>query len=154
MVNNAMTQTQAAGPTLKPSSQRLTEFLAEIIKGGVYLTLFLPLLINQNFLFPFAFPRTVIFRIIVEICLALYLFLLLTNRRSRPQFSPLAWLFAGFIIVLIVTTLTGVNPYHSFWSSTERSEGLVTWLHLFFYFILLTALFKTREDWLVFFSLF
>jgi O-antigen ligase len=54
---------------------------------------------------------------------------------------------ALFLLVLILTSVVGVNFERSFWSTFERMTGLLTFFHLFGFFIVLTSVFKKREDW-------
>ena len=46
----------------------------------------------------------------------------------------------------------GVNSFRSFWSNIERGEGLLTLYHLFVFFVLLSAFFRTKKDWLRYFD--
>src|SRR3989338_9033102 len=128
--------------------KKLEKYLLQIITVGISILFFLPLLVNEHFLFPFVFPRTIVFRLIIESCLVLYLMVCLRNQYYRPRRSVLLALLAGFVGVMAVTSLFGADPYHSFWSSVERSEGIVTWLHLLAFFIILVGVYKTWDDWL------
>ena len=128
-------------------------YLLQIIKIGIFIIIFLPFLVNHNFLFPFVFPRTIAFRLIIEICLALYLFLIFLNRNFRPQWSVMLVLITGFIGLMIITSFFGVDWHHSLWSSTERSEGIISWLHFLAFFVILVNILKTKEDWLQLFKL-
>lgn len=127
--------------------------LLQIIKVGIFITLFLPLFVNNNLLFPFVFPRTIAFRLIIEICLALFIVIALLDKNYRPRFSILLSLITGFVGIMIVSSAFGANLYHSFWSTIERSEGINTWLHLLAFFVILTSVFKSKKDWLELFNL-
>lgn len=129
-------------------ADKLTNFYLQIIKAGVLLILFLPLFVYEKLLFPFVFPKTIVFRIIIEVLLIFYLALIIVKPEYRIRKSVLLILITAFVGVMIISSLLGVNPYHSFWSSIERSEGIITWLHLMAFFIILIGVFKTKKDWL------
>ena len=119
-----------------------------IIKWGTYAALFTPLIINTNFFFPFVAPKTFFFRILVEIIVAAYAFLAISNpRRYLPKINPLNIAVFIFLAVFIITSFTGINLERSFWSTYERMTGIWTMVHLFALFIVLSSVFKKKEDW-------
>lgn len=118
-----------------------------IITWGTYLVLFTPLLINTQFFFPFVAPKTIFFRIIVEIILLAYLFLVLADRRYRPRINTLTIALTVFLGIFILASFTGINLHRSFWSTNERMTGIFTMLHLFAFFLILTSTFKERKEW-------
>lgn len=118
-----------------------------VIQWGTYLVLFAPLIIIKSSFFPFVTPKTIFFNVIVEIILVIYLFLAISTPRYRPKLNPLTITIAIFLGVLILTSITGINVSRSFWSTHERMTGLFTFLHLFAFFVILTSVFKKREDW-------
>jgi len=134
--------------------ERKFEFLSSpekaylfIIRWGTYLILFTPLIISTEFFFPFVAPKTIFFRVLVEIILAAYLFLIISNRRYRPRVNPLTIAIVLFLGIFILASLTGINLERSFWSTSERMTGIWTMLHLFAFFIVLSSVFKKRENW-------
>lgn len=131
----------------------LANILLQIIKTGIFVILLLPLFVDQNFLFPFVFPRTILFRLIIELCLVCYLVLIIIVPSYRPRWSPLLGLLVIFIAAMIISSSVGVNWYQSFWSSIERSEGIVTWLHFLIFFIILSSIFQTQKNWLQLFKM-
>jgi O-antigen ligase/tetratricopeptide (TPR) repeat protein len=118
-----------------------------IITWGTYLALFTPLILNTKFFFPFVAPKTIFFRIIVEIITAAYLLLVFTQKRYRPRISPLNIALTVFLAVFILASFMGINLDRSFWSTNERMTGIWTMLHLFSFFMVLTSVFKKRKDW-------
>ncbi|MFH1841406.1 MAG: O-antigen ligase family protein [Candidatus Nealsonbacteria bacterium] len=119
-----------------------------IVRWGTYLVLFTPLIISTNFFFPFVAPKTIFFRIIIEIIFAAYIFLLLiSNSRYRPRITALTISVILFLGIFILASFTGINFERSFWSTNERMTGIWTMLHLFVFFIVLGSVFKKREDW-------
>ena len=90
-----------------------------VITWGTYLLMFTPLVFNTKFFFPFVAPKTVFFRMAVEIIFAAWLLLVLLNRRYRPRLSYLSLALALFLLVFILASFTGVNLDRSFWSTNE-----------------------------------
>ena len=122
------------------------------IRWGIYLALFTPLIIHTKFFFPFVAPKTIFFRIIVEITLVAYIFLVALNRKYLPKITPLTIALTIFLEVFILASLIGVNFERSFWSTYERMTGLFTMLHLYAFFIILSSCFRKMEDWQKFFG--
>lgn len=126
--------------------------LAKFLRFGLYLTAFVPLVIFRDFLSPFNFGKTLVFRSIIEILGAVYLVLILKDRSYLPRRDKLFWAFLLFTAIFTVTTLTSVNPYLSFWGTLERMGGLWTFWHYFLYFIILVSVFNKKEHWHKFFN--
>ena len=143
----------AAEPAIFPVIDKKINLLLYAVKTGIFIIFFLPLFVNSNFLFPFVFPRTIAFRLIIELSLVFFIALCFFDARYRPKWSIMLALLTGFIGLMIITSLAGANWHHSFWSSTERSEGIVSWLHFLVFFVILVNIFKTKEDWLQLFKL-
>ncbi|XOB41361.1 MAG: O-antigen ligase family protein [Candidatus Nealsonbacteria bacterium] len=118
-----------------------------IIKTGAYLALFAPVIVYRYSFFPFVTPKTIYFRILVEIMLAAYLILMLLFPRYRPKPNIILTSILIFILVLILTSVLGINFERSFWSTYERMTGIFTFLHLLAFFVILTSTFKERKDW-------
>lgn len=55
---------------------------------------------------------------------------------------------SALLAAITLATIFGLHPYRSFWSNFERMEGLVTHLHLFFYFIILGTVLTTEKVWM------
>ena len=73
-------------------SEKASKIYLNIVKAGICLTLFMPLLVSGRFLFPFIFPKIIAFRIIIEIILFFYLLLILAKPVYLPKFSKAGWM--------------------------------------------------------------
>lgn len=105
-----------------------------------------PFVVSSSLLFPFITGKNFLFRIIIEICLGLWVFDCLKNKESRPKRSMVAFSIIAFVSVLGLADLLGVDPYRSFWSNYERMEGWITLLHLLaFFYIVASSL--TEKLW-------
>ncbi len=130
----------------------LERTLLSIIKGCVLLSLFVPLLVVDQLLFPFVFPRTVLFRILIEIGMVCWVLLAAQHAEYRVRWNSLLISIGAFILVMLISSLGGVNWHHSLWSSFERGEGVITWLHLFGWLILLLTTTRDAEEWMEIFK--
>ncbi|MDD2753553.1 MAG: O-antigen ligase family protein [Candidatus Portnoybacteria bacterium] len=129
-----------------------SNWLVSTIKAGLFACLFMPLLIGGSFIFPYIFPKQASFQIIVEIILALYLFLALKNPDYRPRSSWLFKALTAYFVVMILSSIFGVNTYHSFWSNYERMAGVISLLHYLGFLFVAANIFKTQKDWHKFFD--
>lgn len=118
-----------------------------VIEWGTYLILFTPLILIKSYFFPYVVPKTIFFRIGVDIIFIAYILLVILNRKYLPKFNALAIAVSIFLGITILTSLTGINPVKSFWSVFERMTGLITFLHLFIFFIILISVFRERKYW-------
>jgi O-antigen ligase/Tfp pilus assembly protein PilF len=71
---------------------------------------------------------------------------------TRPRISLVTIAMSVFGIIVSLATIFSLHPMHSFWSNFERMEGLVTYLHLGLYWLVLSSVFTSERLWRVFFS--
>lgn len=126
-------------------------FLAEFIYLGLFLTLLTPFIFNTTFYFPFVAPKSLFFMGLTEIVFFLWLFLIWKNPQYRPKITSLLLALILFLIVMSLSSIWGANFSHSFWSKFERMTGLLMWLHLFVFFLVLSSVFNSIVDWKKFF---
>ncbi|PIS38795.1 MAG: hypothetical protein COT34_01820 [Candidatus Nealsonbacteria bacterium CG08_land_8_20_14_0_20_43_11] len=142
-------------PLYEVSNFNIEKACLAIIKAGVFLILLTPLVFNPANLFPSVFSKSIYFRFLTEIIFCFYLLLLLANRKYRPSFSLIFISVSLFTLVLAVSTLLmSINPFRSFWGTIERMDGLIVQLHLFVFFVVLTAVFRKKDDWQLFLKFF
>ncbi len=133
----------------------LEKWCAWGIKALLFVTPFLSLYISRSLFFPYITGRNFAFRFLVEAALVLYAVLVVLDaKRYVPRRSSILLALGGFLLVLGLADMLGVNPMNSFWSRYERMEGLVMMLHLAAYFVLLVSVFKKERSWTTFFHLF
>lgn len=125
--------------------------LRKVLQYGILATLlitpFLANYVSDSMFFPFITGKNFAFRILVEIATAMWVVLLFVDKEVRPKFS---WILAGagsFLATLFIADLTGVDPHKSIWSNFERMEGLVTHIHLFLYFLVLSTTLLEKKMW-------
>lgn len=118
------------------------------IRVGIWCVLFIPLIISPHTLFPFQTGKGIVFRIMIELLAALYLWLVMTSPQYRPSVTALSYAILAFSSTLILTSIAGVNPYRSFFGDLERMEGLVGVLHAVVLFFILSGVMQQYTDWL------
>lgn len=136
------------------SFKSLTNYYVWGIKSLLFIIPFLSFWISKSMFFPYITGRNFTFRILAEIAFILWLALVIFNKEYRPKMTPIVGAILLFVTIVGVANIFGVDPYHSFWSRLERMEGYLMILHLVAYFFLLSAVFRTKKEWLTFFSLF
>lgn len=106
--------------------------------------------------FPFISGKNIIFRILVELTFAGWAVLALHDAKYRFNIkkTPLAIAIGIFMVVLLVADIFGIDSHKSIWSNFERMEGFAGHIHFFAYFVVLTAMLSTLEDWKTMFKAF
>ncbi|HBB44430.1 MAG: hypothetical protein UW27_C0002G0030 [Parcubacteria group bacterium GW2011_GWA1_44_13] len=119
-----------------------------VVLTGFILVPFIPFVIlSQTTFFPFIVGKNFAFRIVVEIMFSAWVVLAFIDPAYRPKKSWLLGAFVAFISILTISAIFGENPAKSFWSNFERMEGLVTYFHLFAYFIVASTVLTVRDLW-------
>ena len=130
-------------------------FRAVLFIGFFLILTVIPLLVSADFYFPFVFPKAIVFRLLVDVLLAVFLVLAVFFPKYRIRITPLIGLYGIFLVWAFIASAVGENFYLSFWGDMERSEGLIMHLHFFAFLLLITSVVRTRQEWqrLLFFSL-
>jgi len=129
------------------------DWIAGVLRAGLYLVAFVPLIIFSEYISPFHFGKVVIFRSIIEIMAVFYLILIWKNRSYLPNRHIIFTVIGLFTLVFCFSTLASVNSYLSFWGSLERMGGLWSFFHYLVYLVILVSIFKKRDDWIYLASL-
>ncbi len=129
-------------------------FYVKILKWGIWISLFLPLVVfnlgiidPSQYLSPFHFMKMIVFRILVELMAVFYFILILIDKTYRPKWTQITISLSIFVALYFFTGLVGVNFYNSFWGSLERMGGIFSLLHFWVYFLILTSIINSKEDW-------
>lgn len=116
--------------------------LIQFIKVGLYLILLTPLIFSRSLVFPFATLKVFVFHSLIEIIFALWLGLIIFSKEHRPRLTLLTKVLAVFFIVLIVSSVFGIDWSRSLWSTQDRMLGLVSLLHFGALFLILRSLWR------------
>ena len=114
-----------------------TNVLEKILKYGVYVVAFVPLVIFSQFISPFHFGKVIVFRTIMEVLFVFYAVLVWRDRSYLPKRDSIFRSFFAFTAVFGLTTIFSIQPYESFWGALERMGGFWTFLHYFVYLVIL-----------------
>ena len=127
--------------------ENLEKIYFRIVEWGTYVALLTPLIFIKDYFFPFVVPKTIFFRLVVDVIFIAYILLAISNSKYRPRFNVLTIVVSVFLAILILTSITGVSFERSFWSTFERMTGLLTFFHLYVFYIVLTSVFRERKYW-------
>jgi O-antigen ligase/tetratricopeptide (TPR) repeat protein len=131
----------------------MSNILLKLIKFGIGLVLFIPLYIGGSFFFPFIFPKIWLFQLVVEIIFFFYVLLALLDARYRSKWNLITGAVILLTIILIITSLTGIDAFRSFWGNTERMSGVIAWFHFVAFALILSGILKTEKEWRSFFKI-
>ena len=130
-----------------------SNILVKLIKFGIGFVLFIPLYVGGSFFFPFIFPKIWLFQLVIEVTSFFYVILALRDARYRPKFNLITCALLALTAILIITSLTGIDTFRSFWGNTERMSGIITWFHFVVFAIILSAVLKTDREWKNYFGI-
>lgn len=125
----------------------INKLLRSVVLAGIFAVPFIPLIVSSSMYFPFITGKNFAFRVIVGVIFGLWLYLAYKEPTYRPKKSWLLYSAAAYLGVMILATAFGVNSVRSFWSNFERMEGLVTYLHLFAYFLVISTVLNSKKLW-------
>ena len=131
---------------LRPFIMKLVKICNFIIKACLFLVILLVPVFFQCYTNRcWEINTMVLFQALIEILAIVWLLkLILSGVRPVLSGAKLKAVLLGLIFlgVLILATIFSASPQYSFLGSYERRMGLVTWLHLFAFFLIIVL-----EDW-------
>lgn len=127
----------------------LQKVLANVVViAGFALVPFIPFIVlGGSTFFPFIVGKNFAFRIVVELMFSAWIVLAAIDPTYRPKRGYIFWSFVALLAVISLSTVFAENPAKSFWSNFERMEGVVTYLHLFAYFVVASTALTVRGFW-------
>jgi len=125
-------------------------FFIRIIKTGVILILFTPLVILPFGFYVSIYPKTIFFQALVEIIFLLYILLVWVNKKYLPKISFISLAVVLFVVFLFISAIGGFNFCRSFWGDFARSTGIILHLHLLAFFLIVVSVFKDEKTWIKF----
>ncbi len=114
----------------------------------VGLSLLAPLILHSGFLFPYITPKTLYFRMMIEVALFCYLVLVMIAPAYRPDWRH--WVVrsvTAYVIIETLASLVGIGFYKSLWGTIERGEGLLLLYHLYALFLMCSSVLRDRSSW-------
>ncbi len=135
--------------------------MKHLAKWALILTALLPLVVGTYVLFPYVFPKVLVFRGIVFLCIGIVSFLVVsdsvfranTKERLRKFWArPGGKTLVGLGCATGISTIFAFDRTMAFWGTVERGEGFIGFLFLIAYIGLL-LIFFTKKEWIRFFVL-
>ncbi|MDZ4299643.1 MAG: O-antigen ligase family protein [Candidatus Sungbacteria bacterium] len=121
------------------------------IKIALWIIPVLPFYVTPSLLFPFITGKNFAFRILVELAFAAWIGLVAAWPQYRPKPTLLFKAITVFVGIVFLADIFSPNPLRSLFSNYERMEGFMMIGHLYLYYLMLSTIFKTKRDWIVFF---
>lgn len=114
-----------------------------------------PFLKISSLYFPFISGKVYFFRLLVMLAFFSWLYLLLKEKKYRPDFKNILIIaFVLFFLAQVLASFFGVDSLFSFFSSIERGDGVIQFGFWVLYFLILISLLKKENDWKLLMSLF
>lgn len=126
---------------------RLESVIVKFLRVGVVAVFFVPLIYSSATIFPFIFPKSLVFRALIELLFAPYLYLLLINPGYRPKRSNILVAIFAFLGIEILATIFSADPLRSFWGNHERMMGLYAYIHVVLFFLMAGSVYRTKDEW-------
>ena len=101
----------------------LEKCLRYVVLGGLFLVLFVPLIITSDTLYPYTTGKIFVFRIVVGMIFGAWIILALRSGEYRPRFSPLVVAVVAFFLTIGLASILGEDPQRSFRGVLGRMEG-------------------------------
>ncbi len=104
--------------------------------------MFSPFFVLRSLLYPFVLGKSTIIQIVVALSVPfLAVFVFAFRRILFRKDQLITWAIFAYTLVLILTSITGISSWQSFWGTSDRSLGVFSILHILTaYFIFLAAL--------------
>ncbi len=115
--------------------------------GALFLIPLTPLIVVNNFYFPFITGKAFFFRILVEIAFSAWVVLAIIDKEYRPRFSWVGASVVLFVGWMFVADLFAVNVEKAFFSNFERMEGWILLAHLLIFFFVSSSVLGRGQRW-------
>ena len=114
------------------------------VKLGIFVSLFIPLLVTRFTFYPFVFGKAIAFQVLVGILLVLW-FVALARGEIKLKWTKLNLAVLIYFLVLSLSTVFSQDIIRSFWGTQERMQGLFSLLHFGFYFLVLSTTLEKKD---------
>lgn len=113
-----------------------------------------PLMVGTMFAYPYVFVQSHYFYILVLLATVSVAFFFLASSHSVFKSVAPQMVIAGlFLFALAVSAFAGVSTHKSIWGTWERFGGVVSWVSIIAYWLLLQAVITSVRQWLLLFRL-
>ncbi len=138
----------------KPPVRPLDSYLSGAIVALSVVILFLPLVVDYDFYYPYVFLKSILFRAAVEVMAMLYVVLAVLYPNYRPRINLLSGALVAYFGVTLIGSLPGVSlsAWSSWWGDFARMGGMFSRLHWLAYFYILVQVIKVERSWIRLFA--
>ena len=125
------------------------KFLANavVLAGFIAIPFIAFIILGQTTFFPYIVGKNFAFRLIVEIMFSAWVVLAVVDSEYRPRKGYILGAFVALLGLMTISAIFAADPEKSFWSNFERMEGVVTYFHLFAYFVVASTVLTARDMW-------
>lgn len=124
-------------------------FYKRLLQAGVILSLATVFLVFPTLLFPYITSKQLVFNILSEALLLIWLVFIWKFPTYRPKKSFITWGLLAFFGALILSCFNSIDPVLSFWGDAERMLGVFHILHFLIIYLVMISVFRTKEDWTI-----
>lgn len=128
-------------------NSKIDRYLYRVLQLLLIAVTVTPLVFYKYYYYPFVTGKVLAFRMLIFLALIVFGIYIIRLKKIKYFISPIWWFFFGLLAVSFLSAIFGVNFERSFWSSIERSDGLVFLIYLFVYFSLMVFAFREFKDW-------
>ena len=129
------------------STYNMENGLATAVRTAVVLVFVAPLIVMASPLpatfFPFIVGKALYIRSLVEIAFVLWLVLAFWYPSHRPPRSWIVAALAAYVLIVLISSLLGVSPQRSLWSTYERMQGWIDLAHWFAFTVVAVSVFRS-----------
>jgi len=136
------------------TNSNLSKYLKYAIWALLGLIVLIPIYVDSDFFFPYIYSKGIAFKVLVEILFIFWLAYIWSDKNKKIKIDWLTIIFFVMIVFMFISSIFGVEFYRSFWSIMERSEGILLWLHMFIFFVVLRNMFGESDKKLIFLDIF
>lgn len=118
-----------------------------ILKAGIFLSFVSVFLVFKNLLFPYISSKQIFFNILIEILTVFWLVFIVKFPEYRPKKSLISFGLGAYLLVILISSILGVDFNLSFWGDVERMLGFFHIFHFFLFYLIIITVFRSWKDW-------
>ena len=133
------------------ASSNMENALLTVVRSTVVLVFVAPLIVMTSPLpatfFPYIVGKALYIRALVEIAFVFWLVLAFWYPSHRLPRSWIVPILGVYVFIVLLSSLTGVSPQRSLWSTYERMQGWIDLAHWFAFTVVMVSVFRSFRDW-------
>lgn len=126
---------------------KLDKILLWILRGGLVLALFSVFIRSYDFFFPYIFPRTAYFQVVIALLFVVAILLVSLYPVYRPKWTLLHTAIAVWFGIMALSTVFSEDPSKSMFGTLERAFGFFNVLHYGILLFIAVIALRTSRQW-------